>query len=127
MPTDRISPSAPLVETLRALARERTGKTGKTGTDSATQQRGVVATPRSTEELRRRLAAVVESVDSNDPEALARSREPALREILLWEFGAEFRTDSQFLPMLDAIKRMLDEDPDYQQRFVELVLSLQKR
>jgi hypothetical protein len=49
-----------------------------------------------------------------------------VREILLWEFGSDFRTDSQFLPMVEAIGKTLDVDPAFQQRFVELMADLRK-
>jgi hypothetical protein len=52
------------------------------------------------------------------------AREPALREILLWEFGSDFRQDAQFLPIVDAVKSVLDTDPQFQRRFVELVREL---
>jgi hypothetical protein len=49
-----------------------------------------------------------------------------VREILLWEFGTDFRTDAQFVPMVDAISATLNADPQYQQRFIDLINDLRK-
>ena len=61
-----------------------------------------------------------------DPQSLADARTPVLCEILLCEFGSDFRNDSQFLPMVSAINSALDADPGLQQRFVDLMAGLQK-
>jgi hypothetical protein len=130
MPTDRISPSSSLIETMRAIARDRAAGTqrgGKTSTvDSSSGEAAAPATAHQISELRHRLHELMAPVDVNDAQSLADARGPALREILLWEFGSDFRKDSQFLPMVDAISTAMDTDPRFQQRFVELVAELQK-
>jgi hypothetical protein len=130
MPIDRISPSSSLIETMRALARDRTrgtsGDSGVARTDSAPTEQPHVSATHSAEELRQRLHALVAHVNVADAQSLASAREPVLREILLWEFGSDFRKDSQFLPMVDAIGRTLDADPRFQQRFADMVAGLQK-
>jgi len=65
-------------------------------------------------------------VDVSDAQSVHDARAPALREILLWEFGSDFRRDAQFLPMVDAIGHALDADPGFQQRFVDLIAGLQR-
>jgi hypothetical protein len=130
MPTDRISSSPSLIETMRAIARDRAVGAGRgeraPGTDSSTSESSTLAGTRQAGELRGRLRELTQKVNVADPNSLADARAPVLREILLWEFGSDFRSDSQFLPMVDAISSALDADPGFQQRFVELVAGLQK-
>ena len=130
MPTDRISPSSSLIETMRAIARDRAAGTqhgGKTpvvgpslGETAATTHAHPIG------ELRQRLRGLAARVNIDDAQSLADARAPALREILLWEFGSDSRKDAQFLPMVDAIGSALDADPRFQQRFVELIAELRK-
>jgi hypothetical protein len=128
MPTDRISSSSSLLETLRALARDRARGVGTHSGVAAKESAGELPrpVPHSVDELRQRLHTLVSHVDVADAKSLAEAREPALREILLWEFGSDFRKDSQFLPMVDAISQTLDADPRFQQRFADMVAGLQK-
>ena len=129
MPIDRISSSSSLIETMRALARDRARSAGPGSSvaepDSPSTEPHT-PTAHSIAELRQRLHTLVAHVDVQDAKSLAGVREPALREILLWEFGSDFRKDSQFLPMVDAIGRTLDADPRFQQRFADMVSGLQK-
>jgi hypothetical protein len=129
MPIDRISSSSSLIETMRALARDRAGGANRGGGVAGTDSPPVephVPTPHSVEELRQRLHALVAHVSVEDAQSLADAREPALREILLWEFGSDFRKDSQFVPMVEAISKTLDADPRFQRRFADMVTGLQK-
>jgi hypothetical protein len=127
MPTDRITRPTSPIETIRALARERTARASSS---TSTAEQGRPAAPierRSLEDLRGRLRQIFERVDTHDPQSLISVREPVLREILLWEFGSDFRQDAEFLPMVDAIGKMLDVDPQFHQRFAALVTTLQAR
>ena len=104
---------------------------GGVGTSSGVAAKGsggelLGPVPYSVDELRQRLHTLVAHVNVADAQALADAREPALREISLWEFGSDFRKDSQFLPMVDAINRTLDADPRFQQRFADMISGLQK-
>jgi hypothetical protein len=130
MPTDRISPPSSLIETMRAMARDRASGAhhgGKThGTNPSPPESSAPAHARQIGELQSRLRELARKVDIADPRSLAEARAPALREILLWEFGSDFRNDSQFLPMVDAINSSLDRDASLQQRFAELIAGLQK-
>lgn len=130
MPTDRISPPSSLIETMRAMARDRASgarHAGKThGTNPSPPESSAPAHARQIGELQSRLRELARKVDIADPRSLADARAPALREILLWEFGSDFRNDSQFLPMVDAINSSLDRDASLQQRFAELIAGLQK-
>jgi hypothetical protein len=47
------------------------------------------------DELRRRLRELATRVDLDDAQSLVDTRKPALREILLWEFGSDFRKDAK--------------------------------
>ncbi|MFC5743569.1 hypothetical protein [Dyella tabacisoli] len=131
MPTDRITPSSSLIETMRALARDRAKGPGQNNqvADAGSSPRHQ-APPSATDkvsELRQRLRSLIADVDVADTQSLTHAREPVLREILLWEFGSDFRQDSQFLLMVTAIGKAFDADPGFQQRFAELVAGLQKK
>jgi hypothetical protein len=130
MPTDRISSSSSLIETMRAIARDRAAGTQRGGktpvVGSPPDEAAAPATAHQIGELRQRLRELATRVDIDDRQSLADARAPALREILLWEFGSDFRKDAQFLPMVDAVNNALDIDPRFQQRFAELIAGLQK-
>lgn len=130
MPTDRISPSSSLIETMRAVARDRAASTQRGGkaptVGSSPDETASTTGVRQIGELRQRLRELATRVDIDDKQSLADARAPALREILLWEFGSDFRKDAQFLPMVDAVNNALDIDPRFQQRFAELIAGLQK-
>lgn len=129
MATNRISPSSSLVEALRALALERTGDTqrsAKPGQADPNDTQKPVAAKHDVQLLRQRLRDVATQADMTDAQSILQARSHTLREILLWEFGADFRVDSQFLPMVDAIGKTLDNDPDFQQRFIDLMTDLRK-
>ena len=128
MATDRISSTASLVERMRALASERTRETGRGGVagsqQNADKNPAGVQSKEPAEALRHRLRDLLKTTDQTDVKAAAQARDSAVREILLWEFGSDFRTDSQFLPMVDAITKTLDADPGFTARFGELVEGL---
>lgn len=129
MPTNRITSSSSLVDTLRALAHERSKETqrgARARTVGSETKANAVAAKHNAQALRRRLREVLEGLDVSDQLALTQARDGVVREILLWEFGSDFRTDSQFLPMIDAIGAALDADPQSQQRFAGLVADLRK-
>jgi hypothetical protein len=129
MSTNRISPSSSLVETLRTLARERTREADRdlsTGGTGSNENPSPIEAKHQAAVLRRRLRDLVTGIDYKDPESVAHVRDTAVREILLWEFGSDFRKDSQFLPMVEAIGKTLDTDPHFGQRFAELIADLQK-
>ncbi|MEO7065614.1 MAG: hypothetical protein ABI114_01785 [Rhodanobacter sp.] len=131
MPTDRISPPSSLIDSMRAIARDRAAA-AKRGGNSAVigPPSGTPPAPKNVHqigELRQRLRALALRINVDDAQSLASARAPALREILLWEFGNDFRKDSQFLPTVDAISQALDTDPSFQQRFVALITDLQKK
>ena len=129
MATNRISPSSSLVEALRALALERT-QDSKRSAQAAQPDPGdkqqPVAAKHDVQMLRRRLYDLATEADLADTQSMMQARNHAVREILLWEFGSEFRTDSQFLPMVDAIGKTLDTDSGLQQRFIDLMIDLRK-
>ena len=130
MPVDRTSPSSSLMETMRAIARDRavgTREGGKApGLNSPTDQPATGTGPRPVEELRRQLRELAQGVNIADAKSVRDARTPALREILLWEFGRNFRQDAQFLPMVDAINAALDDNPGFQQQFVDMIAGLKK-
>jgi len=124
--TDRISPSASMLELVRALGSARSVDVGKTRLpQSATQRNGPVAA-RDLKVLRQRLKLLVASVDPDDQQATAKIRRPLLQEIILWEFGSDFRQDPEFGPMLDGIEQAFMADPGAQERFSRLIRHLRK-
>lgn len=126
MPINRITPPSSLLDTMRALARDRARQAGdsKSATTSSTRQ---AAEPvHSLGALRQRLQPLLAQVDLSNPQAVANARTPALHEILLWEFGPDFRRDPHFQPLTESIGSAIDGDPRLQQQFVELIMGLQK-
>ncbi|MHB1798698.1 MAG: hypothetical protein ACYCUI_10385 [Vulcanimicrobiaceae bacterium] len=49
---------------------------------------------------------------------------PMIREILLWEFGAAFRSHPDFLDMVDAVDQAIAADPQLQGRLGALIQVL---
>ena len=66
------------------------------------------------------------SIDPEDETAMHAVRRPLLQEIVLWEFGSDFRQDPEFGPMLDGIERAFAADPKAQERFSRLVRHLRE-
>jgi hypothetical protein len=129
MAPNRITPSSSLLETLRALALERTQDTPRSGNTSKPGPKNpskAVNAKHDVQALRRRLHDLAAHADLANEQSMLQARNHALREILLWEFGGDFRTDSQFLPMVDAISKTIDADPGLQQRFIDLMVDLRK-
>jgi hypothetical protein len=129
MSPNRITPSSSLLETLRALALERsqdTQRSTRTGKSDPKHKQNAVSAKHDVQALRQRLRDLATDTDFADAQSMQQARNRALREILLWEFGADFRTDSQFLPMVDAIGKTIDADQGLQQRFVDLMVDLRK-
>ncbi|GAB2576613.1 hypothetical protein ISP15_17620 [Dyella jejuensis] len=129
MATHRIAPSSSLIEILRTLARERTQATSHgshTHRPDADNQLTPVSRKHDVLALRERLRGLAEGADSFDTQAMSQAKNQVIREILLWEFGNDFRVDSQFLPMVDAIDKTLDADAGLKQRFIDLIVDLRK-
>jgi hypothetical protein len=117
------------VETLRALARGRSQEAQRNtpaGKPDHSDPQKPVPPNHDVKALRQRLRSLAADTDLADTQSMLQARNHVVREILLWEFGSDFRTDSQFLPMVEAIGKTLDVDPAFQQRFVELMADLRK-
>jgi hypothetical protein len=123
--TDRIRPGSSAADLLRAIA-AASGKTRAGGAPAAGEARPPPAGPHDQAVLRGRLAPLLRGVDVADETQLRALRRPVVREILLWEFGADFRQHAEFSPMLDAIEQALDADPAMPARFAELVRHLKQ-
>lgn len=126
MPVDRIPPSPSLLETMRALARGRTRRAGGSAPIAATSTPQPTEPVHSLDALRQRLQPLLAQVDLSDAQSVAGAKAPALHEILLWEFGPDFRRDPQFQSLAESIGDAMDADPRLQQQFVELIARLQK-
>ena len=76
--------------------------------------------------LRQKLSAMLDGVDPDDEQAVAKARRPVLQEIVLWEFGADFRHHREFVPMLDTIERSFEADPIAPERLASLIRDLKR-
>lgn len=126
MPVDRIPPSSSLLETMRTLASDRTRGTSESAPVAAKGALQPAEPAHTLGALRQRLQPLLAQVDLTDAQSLASARAPALHEILLWEFGPDFRRDPQFQPLTESIGSAMDADPRLQQQFVELIAGLRK-
>jgi len=125
MSAGRIPPSSSLIEAMRAIALSRGAAAGEG--QPATRPAGDPPLAASgAAELKRRMRGAVQDVDVRDPKSLARARAPVIRMILLSEFGPDFRQDAQFGPMVEAIERTFDADPQFAAQFERLVAGLKK-
>jgi hypothetical protein len=129
MPTDRVSPPNRLAGVMRALAQGKTSASGRAVASTPLESTNGPELPshstHAIDALRQRLRSLVAHVNLDEAASLLAIREPVLREILLWEFGSDFRKDSQFLPMVDALAKSLDAVPGFQDQFVGFVAGLQ--
>jgi hypothetical protein len=126
MPVDRIPPSPSLLETMRALARDRARPADGSAPIATTATPQSAAPAHSLDALRQRLQPVLAQVDLSDAQSVVNARAPALHEILLWEFGPDFRRDPQFPSLAESIGGAMEADPRLQQQFVELIAGFQK-
>lgn len=126
MPNDRVTRSSPLLEVVRGAVRTRTGIAVDTAKKSPRQTPPQdIRAPLNV--LRTRLNALLNGVDANDAHAVALTRAPVLQEILLWEFGDNFRQDAQFAPMVEALNNMLDTDEGFREHFSLLMANLTQK
>lgn len=130
MTTRRIPSSSSLVETIRALMLDRNQgaqRNTRTRPSDPNDPSPPIDAKHDVQALRQRLRDIATQIDAHDEQSATAARNHVLSEILLWEFGSDFRRDSQFLPMVDAIGKTLDTDPAFQQRFVDLISDLRKQ
>jgi hypothetical protein len=76
--------------------------------------------------LRKQLKDLVDRIDPDDAAAVETVRRPVLQEIVLWEFGREFRQHPEFAPMLDRLEQTLAADPRAQERLSRLIRHLHR-
>jgi len=125
MSIDRLSSTASLIAALRSdvLRRmEGTQASAKPQRTQAPPQRQVEGP--SIEQLQRQLVEMAKQVDIDDPAAVRIARGVFIRNILVWEFGAEFREHPDWRPLMDYVEGTLDVDPAHQARFVKLLIAL---
>ena len=126
MGTDRISPSSSMLELVRALGVARGGSASRATSSQSAISRKDAAPAHDLTVLRQRLTTLLASIDPDDEQAIATTRRPLLQEIVLWEFGSDFRQDPEFGPMLDGIERAFLADPGAQARFSRLIRHLRQ-
>lgn len=128
MPADRISPGSSLLETMRALAQSKPS-TASSAPAHAAPADGHAAPPppaHSVAQLRQRLASLLANVHSDDETSVNAAREPVLREIILWEFGSDFRQSAHFQPMIERINQAMDTDARFHTQFVDMIKYLKR-
>lgn len=130
MSTSRVPGSSSVIELVRALRAQGAARAAKgsrrTSADDAASAASAPPSARDLQALRSRLADLVTRLDTEDREAVLASRRPVVQEILLWEFGADFRQHPEFGPMLDSIERAFDADSRFLARFTALIRDLQR-
>ena len=127
MPADRITPGSSLLETMRALAQGKAGSaTAPAAATSVKNDPAPVIARHSTAQLRQRLRALLADTDPDDDDAMQSVRQPVLREIILWEFGGDFRQSTHFQPMVERINQTIDMDERFRSQFVEMVRGLKR-
>jgi hypothetical protein len=125
---DRLGPSASLMAALRAeLARKPERAGAKDATPArASQADPAQQPPRDPAALRRELAALVQDVSPDDPQALDAMRPRVIRAVLLWEFGHELREHGEWQPMLDRLTQTLERNDQHRADFAQMVRDLQR-
>lgn len=109
-----------LVRALRPIRTKGTSAKDASTKDAARSAKGDISL------LRRRLVELAEHMDLEDEQALIKARRPLFQEIVLWEFGGDFRQHPEFGPMLDTIERAFDADPHAADRFGRLIRALRR-
>lgn len=129
MPIDRIPPFSLLGELrVRGTSKTRAGrKTAEKRETANADSSSSRPASRDLSALRQSVAAIFTDVDLGDADAVLARREPVLRTIMLWEFGADFRGDPQFLPMIDELSHAIENNSDLQGRFTAMVGALRSR
>ncbi|MFC4527575.1 hypothetical protein ISN76_07610 [Dyella halodurans] len=128
MSSDRITPGSSLLETMRALAQgkaqSRSAAASAPSVNATRTDQASSISEHSTAQLRQRLQSLVADTDVDDPAAMDMVREPVLREIILWEFGSDFRQSTHFQPMIERINQAMDLDERFRAQFVDMVQNL---
>jgi len=115
-----------MLELVRALGVARGGSASRATSSQSAISRKDAAPAHDLTVLRQRLTTLLASIDPDDEQAIATTRRPLLQEIVLWEFGSDFRQDPEFGPMLDGIERAFLADPGAQARFSRLIRHLRQ-
>jgi hypothetical protein len=123
--TNRIRPSSSLVDIAGALSQERMQRAGRKSAPNSNTAPGL-AQNHDIQILSRRLGDLTKDVNLEDMHAVLQVRESVVREVLLWEFGGDFRIESQLSPMVKAIEKAMDATPAFQKRLVDLIADLRK-
>jgi hypothetical protein len=72
------------------------------------------------------LAALVQDVSAEDPQALDALRPRVIRSVLLWEFGQELREHGEWQPMLERLTQTLERNDQHRADFAQMVRDLQR-
>lgn len=127
MGIDKLNPTAAIIAALRAEATPRKDRAGKDGGASTKASPSSSGGPPDVAVLKRKLAEVANAVDVTDAAAVNAVKPRVVREILLWQFGAELREHPDWQPMLESIVNTLDASPQRQGDFASLLASLKSQ
>jgi hypothetical protein len=115
-----------MLELVRALGLARKERAGKAGFLRSRSKTDSAAPAHDLTVLRRRLKSLVAPIDLGDEAALRAVRRPLLQEIILWEFGGDFRQHPELASMLEKVEQTLDVDPQARERLVRMIRQLQQ-
>lgn len=116
---DRLNTLIELVRTTSARSKESTDK--PSASKKPTQPAVPQSQPHDMGELRRRIMHRLSDDDKQPPLSSERASAVIVREILLWEFGAQLENHSEFGAMLGMIEKTLDENPALKKKMASLV------
>jgi hypothetical protein len=124
--TDRVSSSSSLTELAKALGLARRGRAAKEDKGRLVSAGRLAGAAHDSAVLRKQLKALADRIDPDDEAAVEAVRRPVLQEIVLWEFGSDFRQDPEFGPMMDGIEQAFLADPRSSERLCRLIRHLRK-
>ncbi|WP_205300818.1 hypothetical protein [Oleiagrimonas citrea] len=126
MNSNRIPPAASAAELLRDLGVARSGPSTARKSGAESKAGEGASNSEAMRDLRGRIARSVEGVDLDDAASVARARQAAIREILLWEFGDRLSEDPEFGALQDAVEAAMQSGRIGTERFLDMVRALRK-
>ena len=130
MPIDRAGTNVSLLEMMRAMALGKAKRGESPAATGGVSDAGRGADPAiaaaTPQRLKVRLKQLLQDVDPDDYEALTRVRTSVLREVILSEFGEEFRGSADFHPMIESISEAMDANQEFMKQFVVMARGLRR-
>jgi hypothetical protein len=116
-----------VMEILRRQVADGSAQVGSTARtrDSSPPDRSRRSERPTVEQLRRRIADRVQTIDPDDPRRPQKARRAFLESVLAWEFGDAVLQDRQLEDLIAHIERTFDAAPDIAGQLDELLAQLQ--